>query len=212
MTTDLDDDQVHDFVIVGSGAGGGPLAANLALEGYSVLLIEAGGDKINDNYSVPAFHARASEDPNTSWEFFAHHYSDNENRDPKYEARDPESPGIFYPRASALGGCTTHHAMITVYPAESDWNAIADAVGDASWNAGNMRKYFDRIEQAQYRDGSVLLNLLRPPSDLLRGTLNYLTGDENGDGARGPRGAGWLAVNQADPLLLLDDVGGPQNR
>jgi choline dehydrogenase len=211
LTTDFDGDQAHDFVIIGSGAGGGPLAANLALEGYRVLLIEAGGDKINDNYSVPAFHARASEDPNTSWEFFAHHYSVNENRDPKYQTKDenyPESPGIFYPRASALGGCTAHHAMITVYPAESDWNAIADEVGDASWNADNMRKYFDRIEQAQYRDGSVLLNLLRPPLDMFRSALSYLTGDETGAGARGPRGAGWLTVSQADPLLLLDDVHG----
>ncbi len=60
----------------------------------------------------------------------------------------------------------------------------------------------------KYRDGSVLLNLLRPPSDALRGVLNYLTGDESGDGTEGPRGAGWLTVNQADPLLLLDDVGG----
>ena len=211
LTTDFDGDQAHDFVIIGSGAGGGPLAANLALEGYRVLLIEAGGDKINDNYSVPAFHALASEDPNTSWEFFAHHYSNTETRDPKYQTKDPkyhESPGIFYPRANALGGCTTHHAMITVYPAESDWNSIADTVDDASWNAGNMRKYFDRIEQAQYRDGSVLLNLLRPPSDVLRGALNYLTGDENGDGAKAPRAAGWLNINQADPLLLLDDVDG----
>ncbi len=39
----------YDFVIVGSGAGGGPLAANLALEGFSVVVIEAGGDEINDN-------------------------------------------------------------------------------------------------------------------------------------------------------------------
>jgi choline dehydrogenase len=42
-------DHAHDFVIVGSGAGGGPLAANLALAGFSVLLIDAGGDRINDN-------------------------------------------------------------------------------------------------------------------------------------------------------------------
>jgi choline dehydrogenase len=213
MNSDIDDAQDHDFVIVGSGAGGGPLAANLALEGYSVLLIEAGGDKINDNYSVPAFHAQASEDPNTSWEFFVHHYSKDENRDPKYHGEDakakyPGAPGIFYPRASALGGCTTHHAMITVYPAESDWNTIADDVGDASWSAANMRKYFDRIEHAQYRDGDALLNLIDPPPAASRGPLNYLTGDENGQSTRGPRGTGWLTVTQADPLQLLDDVDG----
>jgi choline dehydrogenase-like flavoprotein len=37
-------DMSHDFIIVGSGAGGGPLAANLALAGHKVLLNEAGND------------------------------------------------------------------------------------------------------------------------------------------------------------------------
>ena len=31
--------------MVGSGAGGGPLAARLAIGGYSVLLLEAGDDQ-----------------------------------------------------------------------------------------------------------------------------------------------------------------------
>ena len=34
----------YDYIVVGSGAGGGPLAANLATSGYRVLLIEAGSD------------------------------------------------------------------------------------------------------------------------------------------------------------------------
>jgi choline dehydrogenase-like flavoprotein len=51
-----------DFVIVGSGAGGGPLAANLAEAGFSVLLLEAGDDHRCPYYDVPVFHARASED------------------------------------------------------------------------------------------------------------------------------------------------------
>jgi choline dehydrogenase len=211
MADEFDKTQDHDFVIVGSGAGGGPLAANLALAGFSVLLIEAGGDAINDNYSVPAFHALSTEDPLYSWEFFVRHYSERPDRDPKYQGEQPNipgTPGILYPRASGLGGCTTHHAMITVYPAESDWDDIARLVADESWSAANMRKYFDRIEHAQYRDGSVLLKLLHPPSEVIRSFLNYLTGDETGDGARGPLGAGWLTVSQADPLLLLNDVDG----
>lgn len=109
----------HDFIIVGSGAGGGPLAANLALAGFSVLLIEAGGTEIIDNYSVPAYHAFSTEDPSYSWEFFVNHYSgdNNPDRDTKYHSAldKTREPGRFYPRASGLGGCTTHHAMITVY-------------------------------------------------------------------------------------------------
>ena len=205
-------DHTYDFVIVGSGAGGGPLAANLALEGFSVVLIEAGGDQINDHYSVPAFHGLSTEDPLLSWEFYVKHYSDDNRpeRDPKYHKRDPRypgAPGIFYPRAAALGGCTAHHAMITVYPHESDWNHIAEVTGDDSWRARSMRRYFDRIERAQYRDGSKLLNLLEPGQAIV-GALRRLTASEEGEGARGERGAGWLTVTQADPNLLLDDIKG----
>jgi len=205
-------DRTYDFVIVGSGAGGGPLAANLALEGFSVVLIEAGGDQINDHYSVPAFHGLSTEDPLLSWEFYVRHYADDNrpDRDPKYHESDPRypgAPGIFYPRASALGGCTAHHAMITVYPHESDWDLIAQVTGDDSWRAKNMRQYFDRIERAQYRDGSTILNLLEP-GQAIGGLLRRLTASVEGERARGERGAGWLPVTQADPKLLLDDVKG----
>jgi choline dehydrogenase len=205
-------EHTYDFVIVGSGAGGGPLAANLALEGFRVVLIEAGGDQINDHYSVPAFHGLSTEDPLFSWEFYVKHYGDDNrpDRDPKYHKPDPRypgAPGIFYPRASALGGCTAHHAMITVYPHESDWDRIAKVTGDASWRAKNMRQYFDRIERAQYRDGSTLLNLLEP-GQAIGGLLRRVTASDEGERARGERGAGWLPVTQADPRLLLDDVKG----
>src|SRR5262245_40874746 len=35
--------RTFDYVVVGSGPGGGPLACNLARAGYTVCLIEAGG-------------------------------------------------------------------------------------------------------------------------------------------------------------------------
>ena len=203
-------EQTYDFVIVGSGAGGGPLAANLALEGFSVLLIDAGSDRINDHYSVPAFHGLSTEDPLYSWEFYVKHYASRPERDPKWHKPDPRlpgAPGIFYPRASALGGCTAHHAMITVYPHESDWDHIAQITGDDSWRARNMRRYFDRIERAQYRDGSIILDLLEP-GQAIADLLRRLTASAEGEEARGERGAGWLTVTQADPKLLLEDIKG----
>ncbi len=57
----------YEYVIVGSGAGGGPLAARLALAGHKTLLIEAGDDQgANTNYTVPTYNARVSEDEHMS--------------------------------------------------------------------------------------------------------------------------------------------------
>jgi choline dehydrogenase len=53
-----------DYVVIGSGAGGAPVATRLASRGYSVVVVEAGSAPVDDlTYAVPAFHAYASEAP-----------------------------------------------------------------------------------------------------------------------------------------------------
>ena len=147
----------HEFIVIGSGAGGGTVAARLAEAGHSVLVLEAGGDplrlsdeRLPEDYQVPAFHAFASENPAMRWDFFVRHYMDEERqkRDVKYTA---ERHGVLYPRAGTLGGCTAHHAMIFVYPNNSDWNYIAEITRDSSWQAANMRRYFERLENCRHR-------------------------------------------------------------
>jgi choline dehydrogenase-like flavoprotein len=146
-----------DYVIVGSGAGGGALAARLAEAGMRVFLLEAGGDarsapgaRMPADYDVPAFHAFASENDAMSWGFRVRHYADEarQARDPKYR-RDEE--GVLYPRAAALGGCTAHNAMIYMLPHDSDWNEIARLTGDESWSAQQMRRYARRLEDCHHR-------------------------------------------------------------
>jgi len=142
-----------DYVIVGSGAGGGTLAARLAEAGQRVVVLEAGGDPrdgpgLPEDYEVPAFHTLASDNPAMRWDFFVRHYADAAQ-----QARDDklQPDGVWYPRAGTLGGCTAHNAMILMAPPDSDWDAIAALTGDASWRGAAMWRHFQQLEACRYR-------------------------------------------------------------
>jgi len=195
----------YDYIVVGSGAGGGPLAARLAEHGMRVLLMEAGaegaGDQDSDKYTVPALHGLATEDPATSWQFFVRHYADlkQQERDQKFiAARD----GVFYPRAATLGGCTAHNAMITIYPHAEDWNWIANLTGDQSWAAENMRAYFERLENCGYRSRPWRLPS-NPVLAALATHLPLLSERFKNDARHGFDG--WLRTDLADPELAIVD-------
>lgn len=168
-TTTLPD---YEYVIVGSGAGGSPLAARLALAGYKVLLIEAGGDETNTyEYRVPALHAVAAEYVPMRWDYWVSHFDDEADqvRDTKLTWELPDGSrytgvnpppgakilGILYPRVGSLGGCTAHNALIMTYPFRTDWEYLREITGDDSWAPDNMRKYFKRLERNRYLPSSI---------------------------------------------------------
>ena len=148
-------EQEWDVVVVGSGAGGGTLAARLAESGLRVFLLEAGGDApaegapgMPEDHDVPAFHPFASENPAMRWDFRVRHYADPAQQSLDWKCHDDS---VLYPRAATLGGCTAHNAMIFVLPHDSDWNGIAALTGDASWQAAKMRRYAQRVEDCRHR-------------------------------------------------------------
>src|SRR5690242_18759578 len=129
-------DSPFDFIVVGSGAGGAPLAARLVEKDPTcrVLVMEAGPDQgaesptapAREITTVPALHGPSNEQADVSWEFFVQHYDNPAVADPKwYHCSTKEKCGIFYPRASGLGGCTIHNAMITAVGPPTDWDELA---------------------------------------------------------------------------------------
>ncbi len=148
-----------DYIVIGAGAGGGPVAAKLARAGYKVALLEAGLDPMGAEanaiepttgiiYQVPAFAGISAEHPLISWDFYVKHY-----KNPVQQARDPKNvpgKGILYPRGSTLGGSTAHDAMLFVYPHDKDWDDIAATTGDNSWSSAKMRQIFQRLETCNY--------------------------------------------------------------
>lgn len=170
--------ETYEFVIVGSGAGGGPLAANLARAGFSVLLLEAGPDTQSELTRTPGLHARASEQKDIAWNFFVDHY-ENKTR-AELDTKFQKGRGILYPRGCTLGGSTQMNAMIVMYPDNEDWEFIRRSTGDNSWAPNEMRRYFQKLEHNRY--------------DSWPRRENAKYGYE-----------GWLSTEQTSPALALKD-------
>ncbi|KAK4148468.1 oxygen-dependent choline dehydrogenase [Chaetomidium leptoderma] len=166
-----DNNATYDYIVVGSGPGGGIVASNLALAGHSVLLIEAGRDASDDiSTTVNALYYPQSHD--LQWSFFVKHHSDPDVEGryrlltwtlpdgtywigPKAKApADAKLNGVWYPRGATLGGSAIVNARASVLPNDADWNKMAELAGDVSWSAENMRKIFVKIERNLYRRGN----------------------------------------------------------
>ncbi len=148
----------YDYIVIGTGPGGGILGTNLARAGYSVLMLEAGGDEM----------PRGNYDPATTWDFFAKRYPEGTPENAQYVRQTWRTPqgrywvglsgapanstvlGTYYPRGATLGGSSMINYMCTWLPGDSDWDYHAAVTGDASWGAANMQRIFERIEHNNY--------------------------------------------------------------
>jgi choline dehydrogenase len=143
---------VYDYIVVGSGPGGGPLASNLARAGFRTLLIEAGDDESADPATnVASFFASTGIHDSLYWDFYVRHYDDLEQTK-KFqhlvwrlpdgsqwvgpggtEPQGAELLGVQYPRGATLGGSSIINAGAVLLPSDSDWDYIKQITGDETW-------------------------------------------------------------------------------
>ncbi|KAK4450175.1 hypothetical protein QBC34DRAFT_297467 [Podospora aff. communis PSN243] len=155
-------DNTYDYIVVGSGPGGAPVAVNLAKAGHSVLLLEAGDDQTSDvtthilSLGFPL--------PTNRWDFYVKMYSDEAQAlkndhltwkradgslwvgNGSAAPADASLLGVYYPRGATLGGSSVINAAGAVLPSRSDWDRIGQITGDRSWSNSKFRSILKRIE------------------------------------------------------------------
>ena len=129
--------RIYDYIVVGSGSGGAAVAARLAEDASTdVLLLEAGGSDRRLEVRAPAafpnqFHTKID------WDYFT----------------EPE-PGaggrrIYEPRGKVLGGCSSMNAMLWMRGSASDY----DSWNLPGWSWAEVQPTFLRIEDHFLNDG-----------------------------------------------------------
>ncbi|KAJ7579812.1 hypothetical protein C8J56DRAFT_834518 [Mycena floridula] len=142
LCSDSSADATADYVVVGSGAGGGPVAARLTEAGFSVLVIDAGHSVVNFNTTIPAYNMLTYNDPQLELNYTISDFP------PGFRIQKNDT---WYPRARAIGGCTVHNAMVSgIGGTEGNFNDIAKTFNDQSWSRINMQNHFKLLEHNLY--------------------------------------------------------------
>ena len=125
-----------DVIVVGSGAGGGVIAGELAERGRSVLLLECGPHKTAADYM--RWEARATHE---MWwpPAFA-------------EPPAPDQPPMIMFRGRCVGGTTSINTKVALRPSDEDyakWHAAAGLLGDDGepFAEKDLLPHLERVER-----------------------------------------------------------------
>jgi choline dehydrogenase len=133
----INEEIVADYVIVGAGTAGCVLANRLSADGkLKVVLIEAGGRDRHPMIHIPAGFLRLLDHPSITWGY---------KTAPEAHASDRE---ILFPRGRGLGGSSSINGLLYVRPFAADIDAW-EAGGAAGWNFANCLPYYSRSETWQ---------------------------------------------------------------
>ncbi|MCK5778126.1 MAG: GMC family oxidoreductase N-terminal domain-containing protein [Rhodospirillales bacterium] len=153
-----------DFVIVGGGSAGCVLANRLSADpGYSVCLIEAGGEDRNPWIHIPAGYVKTMVDPTINWLF-----------DTKPDERTGNR-AIPVPRGKVLGGSSAINGMLYVRGQAADYDTWAQ-MGCRGWSFSDVLPYFKRSENRE--QGADEFHGAGGPLNVTETTVRYDTLDK----------------------------------
>jgi choline dehydrogenase-like flavoprotein len=125
----------YEVVVVGSGAGGGVIAGELAQRGRDVLLLEAGPHRTAADFT--RFEAKATHEL-----FWPIRFAQLETGEP-----------LAFLAGRCVGGTTTINSKVALRAHERDvakWHSATALTSDGSttFSRGDLDPYYDRVEQA----------------------------------------------------------------
>lgn len=145
-----------DYIVVGSGAAGAPLASRLSENGKNtVAVLEAGGENTNDVSRILGAFFRV-------W---------GTDYDWKYNTTPQKSlngRSIYHPRGHVVGGSTAINVGVWQRGAKEDYDAWVED-GAAGWNFEEALRLFHKIEQTTrgtdtYRGRNGMMYMADAPS------------------------------------------------
>ncbi|KQY58497.1 choline dehydrogenase [Aeromicrobium sp. Root495] len=126
--------ETFDHVVIGSGSGGGVVAARLSEDpSVKVLLLEAGPMDDDDMIHLPAGFSTLFK---TKWDW-------------GYQTNPQKMLGgrrADWPRMRGLGGCSSMNAMIYIRGNHADYDEWRDVYGAEGWGFDDVLPYFKKAE------------------------------------------------------------------
>jgi choline dehydrogenase len=129
--------ETFDYIVIGAGSAGAPVAARLSESGrHRVLLLEAGPEDRSPWLHIPIGYAKTYLDARVNW---------------KYETEpNPHLGGrvMYWPRGKVLGGTSAINGLIYMRGLPSDYDHWRQ-LGNAGWSFADLLPFFRKAERNQ---------------------------------------------------------------
>jgi choline dehydrogenase len=132
--------ETFDYIIVGAGSAGCPVAWALSEDpNISVLLLEAGPHANRFWINTPAGMARLYFNDKLNW---------NYHTEPMHMLQNRK---MYWPRGKTLGGSSAINGMIYIRGHSADFDSWK-ALGNPGWGYGDVLPYFRKLEHFERRE------------------------------------------------------------